>query len=294
MGDELQPVRRSTDLSRRKLRESRDPWFIRWGLIGLTLGIVGILILAPLVSVFAQAVANGLSVYWDSLAASPDTRHAVFLSLVVGPVAVAMNVVFGVAAAWAIARFRFPGRGLLTTCIDVPFSVSPVVAGLLFVLLFGAQTPLGLWLRAHDYQVIFAPPALVLATAFVTFPFVARELIPVMESVGPEEELAARSLGASGWQLFRRVTIPNIKWGLLYGVILCNARALGEFGAVYVVSGRIEGQTDTMPLRVQKLVESSNNSAAFALASLLTVLALITLVLKVLIEPRVRADVEEE
>jgi sulfate transport system permease protein len=176
----------------------------------------------------------------------------------------------------------------LTTLIDLPFSVSPVVAGLLFVLLFGVKTPLGSWLHSYGYQVIFAPPALVLATAFVTFPFVARELIPVLEAAGPEEELAARSLGATGWQLFWRVTIPNIKWGLLYGVILCNARALGEFGAVYVVSGRIEGQTDTMPLRVQKLVESSNNAAAFALASVLTVLALVTLVLKVLIEPKVR------
>jgi sulfate transport system permease protein len=272
----------------KKLRRNSDPWFVRWILVGLTLGIVGLLIVVPLVSVFTQATANGFGVYWTNLATSPETRHAVFLSLMVAPVAVAMNVVFGVAAAWAIARFRFPGRGLLTTLIDLPFSVSPVVAGLAFVLVFGAQTPLGNWLRDHNYQVIFAPPALVLATAFVTFPFVARELIPVLEAVGPEEELAARSLGASGWQLFWRVTIPNIKWGLLYGVILCNARALGEFGAVYVVSGRIEGQTDTMPLRVQKLWEGSNNSAAFALASVLTMLALVTLVLKVLIEPKVR------
>ena len=276
----------------KKMRQATDPWFVRWGLIALTLGIVGILIVVPLASVFAQATAKGLSVYWYNLAASPETRHAVFLSLVVAPVAVALNVVFGVAAAWAIARFRFPGRGLLTTLIDVPFSVSPVVAGLLFVLMFGAQTPVGAWLRDHGYQVIFAPPALVLATAFVTFPFVARELIPVMEAIGPEEELASRSLGASGWQLFWRVTIPNIKWGLLYGVILCNARALGEFGAVYVVSGRIEGQTDTMPLRVQKLVEGSNNAAAFALASVLTMLALVTLILKVLIEPKVRSEPE--
>lgn len=270
-------------------RPQTDPWYVRWTLIGLTFGVVGLLVVVPLVSVFTQATAKGLGVYWTSLAASPETRHAVFLSLVVGPVAVALNVVFGVSAAWAIARFRFPGRGLLTTLIDVPFSVSPVVAGLLFVLLFGAQTPLGHWLGEHGYQVIFAPPALVLATAFVTFPFVARELIPVMEAVGPEEELAARSLGASGWQLFWRVTVPNIKWGLLYGVLLCNARALGEFGAVYVVSGRIEGQTDTMPLRIQKLVEGSNNAGAFALASVLTLLALVTLVLKVVIEPKVRA-----
>lgn len=269
-----------------------DPPWVRWTLIGLTCGIVGLLVGVPLVSVFVQALAGGPSVYWDSLAADPHTRHAIFLSLVVAPVAVALNVVFGVAAAWAIARFRFPGRGLLLTLIDLPFSVSPVVAGLLFVLVFGQQAPLGQWLREHGYQVIFAPPALVLATAFVTFPFVARELVPVLEAVGPEEELAARSLGASGWQIFWRVTVPNIKWGLVYGIILCNARALGEFGAVYVVSGRIEGQTDTMPLRVQKLWEGSNNPAAFALASLLTLVALVTLVLKVLIEPRVRAVVD--
>lgn len=271
-------------------RRRADPWYVRCLLVGLTLGIVGVLIVVPLASVFAQATAKGLGVYWSNLVANPDTRHAVFLTLVVAPVAVALNVVGGIAAAWAIARFRFPGRGLLVTLIDLPFSVSPVVAGLVFVLIFGLQAPLGVWLRDHGYQVIFAPPALVLATAFVTFPFVARELIPVLEAVGPEEELAARSLGASGWQLFWRITVPNIKWGLLYGVILCNARAMGEFGAVYVVSGRIEGQTDTMPLRVQKLWEGSNNPAAFALASVLTMLALVTLVLKVLIEPKVREE----
>jgi len=273
-------------------RAARDPWYVRWTLIGLTLGIVGLLIAVPLASVFAQATAKGLGVYWNNLVANANTRHAVFLTMIVAPVAVAMNVVFGVAAAWSIARFRFRGRGLLITLIDLPFSVSPVVAGLVFVLIFGLQTPLGLWLRDHGYQVIFAPPALVLATAFVTFPFVARELIPVLEAVGPDEELAARSLGASGWQLFWWITVPNIKWGLLYGVILCNARAMGEFGAVYVVSGRIEGQTDTMPLRVQKLWEGSDNPAAFALASVLTMLALVTLVLKVVIEPKVRADTE--
>ena len=271
-------------------QRAADPWYVRWALVGATLAIVGVLIVIPLVSVFAQATAKGLGVYWDSLAANPDTRHSVFLTLVVAPVAVAMNVVGGIAAAWAIARFRFPGRAVLITLIDLPFSVSPVVAGLLFVLLFGVQAPLGVWLRDHGYQVIFAPPALVLATAFVTFPFVARELIPVLEAVGPEEELAARSLGASGWQLFWRITVPNVKWGLLYGIILSNARAMGEFGAVYVVSGRIEGQTDTMPLRVQKLWEGSNNTAAFALASVLTLLALVTLILKVLIEPKARAE----
>ena len=272
-------------------RKATDPWFVRWGLVGVTVLIVGVLVGVPLVAVFSHALGRGLCTYWENLTASPDTRHAIFLSLVVAPVAVGLNVVFGVAAAWVIARFRFPGRTVLTTLIDLPFSVSPVVAGLSFVLLFGLQTPLGDWLRANGYQVIFAPPGMVLATAFVTFPFVARELIPVLEANGPEEELVARSLGAGGWDLFWRVTLPNIKWGLLYGVILCNARAMGEFGAVYVVSGRIGGQTDTIPLQVQKLFDtpgSHGTPAAFALASVLTLLALVTLVAKVLIEPRLR------
>jgi sulfate/thiosulfate transport system permease protein len=247
-----------------------------------------VLIVIPVVSVFAQALANGAGVYWDNLVGNADTRHSILLTITVAPVAVAMNLVFGVAAAWAIARFQFPGRTLLITLIDLPFSVSPVVAGLVFVLLFGAQGYFGPWLREHGYQVIFATPGLVLATAFVTFPFVARELIPVLEAIGPEEELAARSLGASGWQMFWRVTLPNIKWGVLYGVILCNARAMGEFGAVYVVSGRITGQTDTMPLRVEKLFQEYNSPASFALASLLTLLALVTLFVKVGIERHTR------
>jgi len=268
-----------------------DPWIVRYALVGLTYGIVGVLVAVPLVAVFSYAFSRGLGTYWDNLVHNAETRHAIFLTMVVAPVAVALNVVFGVAAAWVIARFRFPGRGLLTTLIDLPFSVSPVVAGLLFVLIFGVNAPLGEWLKEHGYKVIFAPPGLVLATAFVTFPFVARELIPVMEAVGPEEELAARSLGASGWQMFWRITLPNIKWGLLYGVILCNARAMGEFGAVYVVSGRIGGQTDTIPIQVQKLFDTPGENgmpAAFALASVLTLLALVTLVAKVLIEPRIR------
>ena len=265
-----------------------DPWYVRYLLVGLTLLIVGGLVGLPLVAVFHHALANGLGPYWHNLTADPDTRHAIFLTLMVAPVAVGLNVVFGVAAAWVIARFQFPGRALLVTLIDLPFSVSPVVAGLVFVLLFGLNAPAGEWLRAHGYQVLFAPPGLVLATAFVTFPFVARELIPVLEAIGPEEELAARSLGASGWELFWRITLPNIKWGLLYGVILCNARAMGEFGAVYVVSGRIGGRTDTMPLRVEKLFQEYNTPAAFGLASVLTLLALVTLVAKVLIEPRLR------
>lgn len=265
-----------------------DPWYVRYTLIGATVLIVGVLVGVPLFAVFYHALAKGLGAYWNNLVNDSDTRHAIFLTMVVAPVAVGMNVVFGVAAAWVIARFRFPGRTILTTLIDLPFSVSPVVAGLVFVLIFGLQAPLGEWLRANGYQVIFAPPGLVLATAFVTFPFVARELIPVLEAVGPEEELAARSLGAGGWDLFWRITLPNIKWGLLYGVILCNARAMGEFGAVYVVSGRIGGQTDTMPLRVEKLFQEYNTPAAFALASVLTMLALVTLIAKVLIEPKLR------
>lgn len=273
------------------VRRKSDPWFVRYALVGLTLGIVGLLIVVPLVSVFAQALGNGLGAYWRNLTADPDTRHAVFLTLVVAPVAVAANTLFGFAAAYTIARFRFPGRSLLVTVIDLPFSVSPVVAGLLFVLLFGLQTPVGAWLKAHGYQVIFAPPGLVLVTAFVTVPFVARELLPVLEAQGPDEEYAARSLGASGWQMLWRVTLPNVKWGLLYGVILCNARAMGEFGAIYVVSGRINGRTDTMPLRVEKLFQEYNQPAAFALASVLTLLAVGTLGVKVAVERRLRADV---
>src|SRR5262249_14945126 len=220
-----------------------------------------------------------------------ETRHAIGLTLTVAPIAVAVNLVFGVAAAWAIARFRFPGRALLTTLIDLPFSVSPVVAGLIFVLIFGLQGYLGPWLREHDIRIIFATPGLILVTSFVTLPFVARELIPVMEAIGAEEEVAAISLGANGWQMFWRVTLPNIQWGLLYGVILCNARAMGEFGAVYVVSGH--SGTDTMPLRGEKLFQEYNNPGSFAVASLLTSLALVTLVVKVLLEHKTRRDLAE-
>lgn len=271
-------------------KATQDPWYVRWLLIGTTVSVVGLLIAVPLIHVFYQALAEGVGVYWKNVVNDRETLHSIFLTLVVAPLAVALNVVFGVSAAWAVARFRFPGRALFVTLIDLPFSVSPVVAGLLFVLLFGLQAPAGQWLRSHGYQVIFAPPALVLATAFVTLPFVARELIPVLEAVGPDEELAARSLGASGWQIFWRVTLPNIKWGLIYGVILCNARAIGEFGAVYVVSGRIGGQTDTMPLRVEKLFQEYNTPGAFALASVLTLLALVTLVMKVAVERQLRGQ----
>ena len=258
--------------------------------IGATVLIVAVLIAVPLVNVFVQAFADGPASYWNNLTGNGDTRHSIFLTLMVAPLAVAMNTLFGLAAAYTIARFRFPGRTTLTTLIDLPFSVSPVVAGLVFVLLFGLNAPLGAWLKSMGYQVLFAPPALVLATAFVTFPFVARELIPVLEANGPEEELAARSLGANGWQMFWRITLPNIKWGLIYGVILCNARALGEFGAIYVVSGRIGGKTDTMPLRVEKLLQEYNQPAAFALASVLTMMALITLAIKVIVERKIQNE----
>ncbi len=264
---------------------------MRWTLTVLAIAFLGVLVVVPVVNVFAQALASGLSVYTDSLLGNADTRHAILLTLTVASVAVLANTTFGIAAAWAIARFRFPGRTLLVTLIDLPFSVSPVVAGLAFVLLFGLQGFFGSWLQEHGIRIIFATPGLILVTIFVTFPFVARELIPILEAVGPEEELAALSLGAGPWQIFRRVTLPNIKWGLLYGVILCNARAMGEFGAVYVVSGRIGGQTDTMPLRVEKLFQEYNSPASFALASLLTLLALVTLLVKTLLERKVQAEV---
>jgi sulfate/thiosulfate transport system permease protein len=274
-------------------RRGEDPWYVRYALIGLTVAIVGVLVIIPLASVFIQAFDKGVIAYFRYIFNDPNTRHAIFLTMIVAPVAVALNTVFGVAAAYVIARFRFPGRTVLVTLIDLPFSVSPVVAGLALVLLLGVQSPIGSWLRDHGFQVIFSAPGLVLATIFVTLPFIVRELIPVMEANGPDEEIAARSLGANAWQMFFLVTLPNIKWGLLYGIILCNARAMGEFGAIYVVSGRIEGQTDTMPIRIEKLVQEYNKTAAYALASMLTMLALLTLGLKVIVEGRLRKQLSE-
>jgi sulfate transport system permease protein len=330
----------------------QDPAWLRWTLIALALAVLGLLVVIPVINIFVSAFSVGVEGYLDNLFGDPDTLSAIKLTLTVVPIAVALNVLFGVTAAWSVARFDFPGRTLFTSLIDLPFAVSPVVAGLIFVLIFGLQgyfgqflrddgysimpyltsliavaafaalffllrpvsvklrrglwnrpglvvlgggaalfvalvvlqQRLGIWPQHQSLKVIFALPGLVMATAFVTFPFVARELIPVMEAVGADEDLAAVSLGASGWQMFWQVTMPNIKWGLAYGLILCNARAMGEFGAVYVVSGHIAGQTDTMPLRIEKLFQEYNLPGAFAVASLLTLLAVVTIVVKMLIE----------
>lgn len=265
-------------------RARQDPLAVRIALISTAVLVLGILILVPVVHVFYQAFRAGPQAYWNSLFNDPITRKAIQMTLTVVPIAVAFNLVFGVAAAWAIARFRFPGRSFLLALIDLPFAVSPIVAGLCLVLLFGLQGYFGEWLDKRNIDIIFATPGIVLATMFVTFPFVARELIPVMEADGPEEELAAITLGASGWQMFWRVTLPNIKYGLLYGVILCTARAAGEFGAVYVVSGRIHGGANTIPVQVHLLDQESKTPAAFVVASVLTLLALVTLTLKALLE----------
>ena len=259
-----------------------SPW-VRAVLIAVALVFLGLFLLLPLVTVFLEAFAKGLAVYWAAIS-EPAALAAIRLTLLVAAISVPANAVFGVAAAWAIAKFDFPGRSLLITAIDLPFAVSPVVSGLIFVLLFGAQGLLGPWLRAHDVKIIFAVPGIVLATLFITFPFVARELIPLMQEQGQEDEEAAVSLGASGWQTFRRVTLPNVRLGLLYGIVLLNARAMGEFGAVSVVSGHIRGQTNTMPLHVEILYNEYQGAAAFAVASLLALLALVTLVLKNVIE----------
>jgi sulfate transport system permease protein len=334
-------------------RAQEDPAWLRWGLTGIAFAAIGLLVVIPVISVFAGALSEGVGTYWKSLVLDADTRHAIVLTLTVVPIALAVNVLFGVAAAWAISRFDFPGRTLLTALIDLPFSVSPVVAGLMFVLLFGlqgyfgaflrrdgyavmpfvvallvvlvaaalylalrptasrawwwrrpalvvplgaiaafaglvvVQQALGVWPERQSLKIIFALPGLVLATAFVTFPFVARELIPILDAIGPDEELAALSLGASGWQMFWHVTVPNARWGLAYGVILCNARAIGEFGAVYVVSGHIAGKTDTMPLRIEKLFQEYNLPGSFAVASVLTFVAILTLVVKARLEREV-------
>lgn len=340
----------------RTRRAQLDPAWVRWGLTGIVLVLVTILIVVPVINVFASALSEGVGVYFENLFGDPDTLHSILLTLTVVPIALVANLIFGLAAAWAIARFDFPGKTLLTALIDLPFSVSPVVAGLMFVLIFGLQGYFGAFLREDGYsimpyvigavavvlfvivffmfrpaspkarrglwkysrtvalagsaalfgglvvlqqalgvwpeneslKIIFALPGLVLATAFVTFPFVARELIPVLEAIGPDEDLAAVNLGASPWQMFWHVTAPNVKWGLVYGIILCNARAMGEFGAVYVVSGHIAGQTDTMPLRIERLFQEYNLPGSFAVASVLTLVAIVTLVAKLKLSRKVQ------
>ncbi|HSO84008.1 sulfate ABC transporter permease subunit CysW [Thiocapsa sp.] len=262
---------------------TRETAAVKWLILTAALSFFLLFLLMPLIAVFVEALRKGWLTYITAIA-DPDARSAIRLTLLVAVISVPVNLVFGVAAAWAIAKFEFRGKRFLTTLIDLPFSVSPVIAGLIFVLLFGAHGWFGAWLFAHDIKIIFAVPGIVLATVFVTFPFVARELIPLMEAQGREEEEAAVVLGANGLQILWRVTLPNIKWGLLYGVILCNARAMGEFGAVSVVSGHIRGQTNTMPLHVEILYNEYNFAAAFAVASLLALLALVTLGLKTFVE----------
>jgi sulfate/thiosulfate transport system permease protein len=266
-------------------RATSEPAIVRRGLTTLALLFLAAFLVLPLVIVFFSALERGVAIYLAAITA-PETLSAVRLTLLTAAIAVPLNVVFGVAAAWTIAKFEFPGKSILTTIIDLPFAVSPVIAGMIFVLLFGAQGWFGPWLQANNLKIIFAVPGIVLATIFVTLPFVARELIPVMQAAGVEEEEAARLLGANGWQVFWRVTLPNIKWGLLYGVILCNARAMGEFGAVSVVSGKIRGQTNTIPLHAEILYNEYQFAAAFAVASLLTLLALVTLIVKRLVDAR--------
>jgi len=262
-----------------------EPLWVRITLITLALSFSALFLLLPLIAVFTEAFRKGWEAYLMAII-EPDALSAIRLTLLTAAIAVPLNLVFGVAASWTIAKFEFRGKSLLLTLIDLPFSVSPVISGLIYVLLFGAHGWFGAWLMEHDVQILFAVPGIILATVFVTFPFVARELIPLMQSQGNEEEEAALVLGASGWRTFWHVTLPNIKWGLLYGVILCNARAMGEFGAVSVVSGHIRGETNTMPLQVEILYNEYNFAAAFAVASLLALLALVTLALKSLIEWR--------
>ncbi len=261
----------------------KDPALVRYSLTGLALIALIVIIVLPLAAVFVQAFEKGWQAYRDAIV-QPETVSAIELSLLAVGISVPLNLLFGLTAAWAITKFQFPGKNALTTLIDIPFGVSPVISGLVYVLVFGAQGWFGSWLSAHDIQIIFAVPGIILATTFVTFPFVARELIALMETQGTEEEEAALVLGANAWQMFFRVTLPNIKWGVLYGAVLCTARALGEFGAVSVVSGHIRGQTNTLPLHVEILYNEYNYAGAFAVASLLSVLAVITLALKKLLE----------
>lgn len=286
----LQPVEPKVALQRGRQHAERatsEPRLLRWALITGALLFLGFLIVLPLAIVFSTALSKGVVTYLAAIR-DPLALKAIRLTLLAAGIAVPLNVVFGLAASWAIAKFEFAGKQVLITLIDLPFSVSPVVSGLVYVLIFGLQGWLGPWLSEHDLKIIFAVPGIVLATLFVTFPFVARELIPLMQAQGTEEEEAALTLGAAGWQTFRRVTLPNVKWGLLYGVILCNARAMGEFGAVSVVSGHIRGLTNTLTLHVEILYNEYQSAAAFAVASLLALLAVVTLVAKSAVEWRVK------
>ena len=271
---------------------TRDPAWVRITLIALALGFLALFLFMPLAAVFVEALKKGWGTYLAAIV-EPDALSAIKLTLIAAAIAVPANLVFGIAAAWAIAKFEFRGKSLLITLIDLPFAVSPVIAGLIYVLVFGAQGWLGPWLQEHDLQIVFAVPGIVLATVFVTFPFVARELIPLMQAQGTDEEEAAVVLGAHGWQVFWRVTLPNVKWGLLYGVILCNARAMGEFGAVSVVSGHIRGLTNTLPLHIEILYNEYQFAAAFAVASLLALLALVTLAIKTVVERQAHAAAKE-
>ncbi|PKO35084.1 MAG: sulfate ABC transporter permease subunit CysW [Betaproteobacteria bacterium HGW-Betaproteobacteria-7] len=272
-------------------RATQEPAWIRYTLLTLGLGFLFFFLCLPLLAVFVEALAQGWPLYVAALQ-EPETLSAVWLTIVIAVAVLPFNIAFGVAAAWAIAKFEFKGKSLLITLIDLPFAVSPVVAGLIFILIFGAQGTFGPWLSEHDIKIIFAIPGMILATLFITFPFIARELIPLMQSQGKDEEEAAVSLGASGWQMFWRVTLPNIKWGLLYGVILSNARAMGEFGAVSVVSGHIRGETNTLPLHVEILYNEYNAIGAFAAASVLALLAMVTLVAKTIVEWRMKKETE--
>jgi sulfate transport system permease protein len=272
-------------------RATQEPAWIRYTLLTVGLGFLFFFLCLPLIAVFVEALAQGWPIYLAALK-EPETLSAIWLTVVIAVAVLPFNIAFGVAAAWAIAKFEFRGKSLLITLIDLPFAVSPVVAGLIFILIFGAQGTFGPWLAEHDIKIIFAIPGMILATLFITFPFIARELIPLMQAQGKDEEEAAVSLGASGWQMFWRVTLPNIKWGLLYGVILSNARAMGEFGAVSVVSGHIRGETNTLPLHVEILYNEYNAIGAFAAASVLALLAMVTLVAKTVVEWRMKKETE--
>ena len=284
MSGATQPVRRVSS-------GTTEAAWVRYTLIGTALVFVLLFLILPLAAVFTEALRKGVGAYLEALK-EPDAWSAIKLTLIAAAISVPLNLIFGVSAAWAIAKYEFPGKSFLTTLVDLPFSVSPVVAGLMYVLVFGAQGWFGPWLMAHDIKIVFAVPGIVLATIFVTFPFIARELIPLMQAQGNDEEQAAIVLGATGWQTFWHVTLPNIKWGLIYGVILCNARAMGEFGAVSVVSGHIRGQTNTLPLHVEILYNEYQSVAAFAVASLLAILALVTLVIKSVAEWRQEQEIK--